>query len=253
MSDVARLLEVLRDTALRGDDLVAALRSCGLPGADAAAQRLADGATLPVAVVGLVPPRLSALLAGGIPPLATVAAVLADEAWREAERRRMVADHLAYPVASCLVIGVLALAIRWGAPAGPWYGSLASMGWAVPPLLLALMIAAAPWMPHTWPIPGSAWIRHLDLASRWSRAALAVRWRLTEAQASRLLGVDLMPLSGVLGSPSAEDHCRMLAGWHRRAAQRRLALTAYLAAALVLAAGGGLVLGTLRMWTGTSV
>ena len=251
MSDVARLLEVLRDTAARGDDMVSALWTCGLPGAERAGQRLADGATLPEAIAGLVPPRLSALLIGGIPPLATVAALLADEAWREAERRRMVADHLAYPLASCLVIGVLALTIRYVTPAAPWYGSLTSLGWAVPPALLAVMIAVAPWMPHTWRIPGSAWTRHLDFASRWSRAALAIRWRLTEAQASRLLGVDLMPWSGILGSPGAEHHCRMLADWHRRAAQRRLAMTAYLAAALVLAAGGGLVLGSFRMWTGT--
>src|SRR5271156_4849247 len=88
MSDVARVLEVLRDTSSRGEDLVAALRACGLPGANQAGDRLAAGATLPQAVAGLVPPRTAALLAGGIPPLATVAALLADEAWRAAERRR---------------------------------------------------------------------------------------------------------------------------------------------------------------------
>ncbi len=47
----------------------------------------------------------------------------------------------------------------------------------------------------------------------------------------------------------AERHCRMLAGWYRRAALPRLALTAFAVAALVLAAGGGVVLGAARMWT----
>ena len=249
MSDAARVLEVLRDAAARGDDLVAALRSCGLSGAARAADRLAAGATLPAAVAGLVPARTAVLLAGGIPPLATVAALLADEAWRQAERRRLVVDHLAYPLACVVLLAAMAIVLARVVPSGPWYAPLASAAWCVPPALFAALMMVAPWTPRAWRLPGSGWAAHLDHASRWARAALAVHWRLTEAQALRLLGTDLDGLTAVLGAADAERHCRMLADWHRRAALRRLALTAYAAAALVLAAGGGVVLGAARMWT----
>lgn len=250
MSDAARILEVIRDAAMRGGDLALALRDCGIPGAGRAATRLAAGATLPAAMAGLIPPRLAERLAGGIPPLATVAALLADEAWRAEERRRLLVDHGAYPLASCAMVLGIAGVTAHQLPAGLWYGTLVSTAWAVPPALLALLIALAPWLPRAWRLPGSGWARHLDHAERWARAALAVRWRLTEDQARRLLGTDLEPLAAVLGAPGAEDHCRMLADWHRRAARRRLVLTAATAAALILAAGGGVVLGSFRLWTG---
>lgn len=253
MSDVARVLEVLRDAAGRGEDLVVALRDCGLPGAARASDRLAGGATLPEAVAGLVPVHLAALLNGGLPPLATVAALLADEAWRQAERRRMIVDHLAYPLTSVAMIAGIAVVLARVVPQGPWYGPLASSAWALPPALVALLVLAAPWLPRAWKLPGSGWAAQLDQASRWARAALAVRWRLTEAQALRLLGADLEGLAAVLGAPDAERHCRMLADWHRQAARRRLLVTAIAAAGLVLAAGGGVVLGAARMWTAAPV
>ncbi len=249
MSDPARILEVLRDAAARGDDLSVALRACGLPGAGTAADRLAAGATLPEAVAGLVPARMATLLAGGIPPLATVAALLADEAWRHAERRRMMIDHLAYPVTCVALIALMAVVTAHVLPHGQWYAPLVSAAWAVPPAALALLMLIAPWTPRAWHLPGSGWAAHLDHASRWARAALAVHWRLTEAQALLLLGTDLNGLGAVLGSPDAERHCRLLADWHRRAARRRLTLTALITAALILASGGGIVLGTARLWT----
>jgi hypothetical protein len=253
MSDAAHLLEVLRDAAGRGEDLAVALRSSGLPGSERAAERLVAGATLPQAVADLIPARLASLLAGGVPPLSTVCALLADEAWRQTERRHMVVDHLAYPLASCCVIGILALVIQRVLPAGAWYGSAISLGWVLPPALGAVLLGVAPWTPRRWRLPGSSWAWHLDLASRWARAALALHWRLTEEQALRLLGVDLAPMAVVLGTPGAEEHCRMLADWHRRAARRHLTITAYLAAALVLVAGGALVLNSMRMWMATPV
>lgn len=253
MSDQAQVLEVLRDASARGDDLVLALRTCGLPRAERAADRLAAGATLPEALAGLVPPRTAMLLAGGIPPLATVAALLADEAWRQSERRRLVADHLAYPLASIAMVTIMAVMVARVLPHGAWYAPLMSAAWAIPPVVLALLLMCAPWMPRAWRLPGSGWALHLDQAGHWARAALAVRWRLTEAQALRLLGTDLTGVAPVLGTPDAERHCRMLADWHRRSAYRRLALTAYVVAALVLAAGGGIVLGAARLWTAAPV
>lgn len=247
MSTAARLLEVVRDAAERHEDLPAALRASGLPGAAIAADRLAAGATLPAAVAGLVPPRLALLLDGGIPPLATVAALLADEAWREHERRRIVADHIGYPIASLVLVIGLAVAIAVIMPRPVWTMRMPPIAWALLPALAAAMLAWAPHAPRRWHIPGSGWARHLDLASRWARAALAVRWRLTEADAQRLLGVDLEPLAAVLGTPGAEAHCRLLAGWHQARARRRMALTARLAAGLILATGGALVLASARL------
>ena len=248
MSDTARLLEVLRDAAIRHDDLAAALHGCGVPGAEPVAARLRAGATLPEAVAGVIPARLATLLAGATPPLATVCALLADEAWRAAERRRLIADHLAYPLASVVMVGVMAIVVARVLPTGGSYGHIASAGWALVPAALAVVMMAAPWAPRRWHLPGSAWAAHLDLAGTWSRAALAVQWRLTEAQALALLGADLSGMTAVLGLPESEGHCRMLAEWHQRAARRRLALTAYGTAALILATGGGIVLGAARMW-----
>lgn len=253
MSDLARLLEVLRDAATRGDDLGIALRECGLPGAAQAAERLAAGASLPDALAGLVPARITMLLAGGLPPLATVTTLLADEAWRAAERRRMLTDHLAYPLTSVALITLMAIVVAKVVPHNSWYAPLASSAWAVPPALFAVVMMYAPWAPRSWRLPGSGWAAHLDLASRWSRAALAVHWRLTEAQTLHLLGTDLNGLTTVLGAPDAERHCTLLATWHRRAALRRLTYTATIAAALVLAAGGGVVLGAARLWTATAI
>jgi hypothetical protein len=181
--------------------------------------------------------------------LATVAALLADEAWREAERRRLMADHLSYPLACVVLIIVMAVVLAHVLPHGAWYAPVLSAGWSVPPAVLAVLMVAAPWLPRSWRLPGSGWAAQLDQAGRWARAALAVHWRLTEAQALTLLGTDLSGLTAVLGTTDAERHCRMLADWHRRSAKRRLIFTAMIAAALVLATGGGVVLGTARMWT----
>jgi hypothetical protein len=250
MSDAARLLDVLAAAAQRGDDLAAALRGSGLPGAATAAARLEQGAALPEAVAGLVPPATAELLGGSIPPLATVATLLADEAWRAAERRRLLWGHLSYPLAAGLIVAIGAVVLAAVLPAGRWYTAQVSPVWAVPPLLAALLLTVAPWLPRDWHLPGSGWARHLDLAARWARAGLAARWRLSEAQAQRLLGVDLAPMAALLGLPDAAAHCRMLAEWHRRAAWRRLGLTARCAAALLLLAGGGVVLASARLWSG---
>jgi hypothetical protein len=253
MSNTAHLLEVLRDAAQRGDDLAAALRGCNLPGAERAAQRLLAGASLPEALQGMVPARIARLLAGSLPPMATVAALLADEAWRDAERRRLCADHLAYPLACLALLGTIAIFLGQALPHGPWYAPLVSQGWALVPFLLGLVILAAPWAPRSWKLPGSGWATHLDQASLWARAGLAVQWRLTEEQALRLLGADLTPVTMVLGTPGAETYCRTLCDWHRAVAKRRLIATAFLAATLLLLTGGGLVLGSARMWTGMPV
>jgi len=196
-----------------------------------------------------VPPRLASLLAGGTPPLATVATLLADEAWRSATRRRLLVDHLSYPLAALAMVVGLAVALALTVPVGLWYAPVASSGWAALPAALVVLLIVAPWLPSGWRLPGSGWARHLDLAGRWARAALVVRWRLTEAQAATLLGIDLSGFGAALGATDAEVHCRRLADWHRDAAARRLGWTALVLAALILAIGGGVVLGAARMWT----
>jgi hypothetical protein len=108
------------------------------------------------------------------------------------------------------------------------------------------LLGLAPWLPPTWRVPGSGWPRHLDLAEPWSRAAVAVHSRLTEEQARSLLGVDLAALGSVLAAADVAEHAPMLAEWHLRAARRRLGMTAYAAAALILAVGGTVVLATSR-------
>ncbi len=191
MSDVARVLEVLRDASIRGEDLAAALRGCGLPGADRAGDRLAAGTTLTEAVAGrsAAAPIADPSLAAAIPPAGHLAH--SDRAWRDAERRRLMADHLAYPLACVLLLAVMAIVLAHILPHGPWYAPVLSAGWSVPPAVLAMLMVAAPWLPRAWRIPGSGWAAHLDRAGRWARAALAVHWRLTDAQAVTLLGTDL--------------------------------------------------------------
>jgi len=164
----------------------------------------------------------------------------------------MVLLHLAYPLASCAVVATLAAVVVRLLPPGPFYGQVFAMRWGLVPAGLALLLAVAPWLPRAWHLPGSGWARHLDLAGRWVRAGMAVRWSLTEAQALAILGTDLAPFAPVLGRSGAADHCARLAAWHMGAARRRLTATAATVAVLVLAAGGGIVLGSLRLWLGAA-
>jgi hypothetical protein len=253
MSDAARILEVLRDAAGRGDDLANALQASGLPSVETAIAKLRAGEPLPRAIAGLIPARTAELLAGGLPPLAVRAALLADEAWRQSQRRRLIIDHLSYPLASIAMVAVLASGVTVVLPHSQWYASLASAWWALVPLGCLALLVIAPLLPTRWHMPGSGWSRHLDLAERWSRAGLAVQWRLTEAQTVNILGVDLTAMSSLLSAPGAEAHCKLLTTWHTRAARQRLALTAYIAAALVLVTAAAVVLASARMWTGAAI
>jgi len=247
MSDPATIFSILRDAAQRGEDLGIALERNAVPGSDRVRERLAAGACLPEALAGLVPERLMRLLAGGVPSLAMVCALLADAEVRRAERRRLLSQHLAYPMASLTVLALLALVVA-RIPTSPGYGHLVPFGLIAIPGVLALVIGLGPCFPRTWRVPGSGWLRHLDLGQRWSRAALAVDWRLTEAQAQTLLDVDLTACGAALGAPMAVEHCRQLAQWHLQAARRHLLLTAWISASLILLVGGAVVLGSARMW-----
>ncbi len=247
MTDVADILMVLREAAQRGEDLAAALERSAVPGWTVVRDRLAGGASLPAALGSLVPERLTRLLEGGVPSLAMVCALLADGEARRAQRRRLLVQHLAYPLASLTVLAVLAMVMhRIPLPQG--YGHLVPLGAIAIPGVLVLMVGMAPWWPRAWRIPGSGWVRHLELGERWSRAAMAVEWRLTEAQARTLLEVDLAACGGSLGTPLAVTHCQMLAQWHLRAARRQLLLTASASAALILMMGGAVILASARMF-----
>jgi hypothetical protein len=57
MSDAARLLEVVREVALRHENLAEALRQSGLPGIEHASAQLQSGEPLTRAIAGLVPPH----------------------------------------------------------------------------------------------------------------------------------------------------------------------------------------------------
>lgn len=239
------LLEAIAEAAREGRPLAQTLEASPLPGARVVAERLAHGQSLLEALAGLVPPDLARLLQGGTPPLAVLASVAAAEAWRRAERRRVLSHHLAQPLATLgILLGLTVALVVLLPPQGP-YQSVVSPGWMAIPACLAVLIATGPW--HRWG-PGAAWWTSWTRAERWARAGLAVRWRLTEAQAQDLLGEDLAGFAGVLNSSGAEAHCHLMAQWHQQAAERRLAWTARALAALILATGGALVLANLRIW-----
>jgi hypothetical protein len=244
------LLRVIAEAATRHEDLTEALDASGLPGAAIAAARLRAGADVPTAITGLVPARLAEMLDGGSPPLAVRANLAADASARRDQRRRLIAAHLAYPVAALAVVATLAIVTHRITPFRAWYTESVSLAWAALPAALAVLLMASPWLPDRWRLPGSGWIRHLCLADTWARAALAAQWRLTEAEARRLLGVDLEPLGRALGGVDADDHCRRLAQWHLDQASSRLAWTVRGMVVLILATGGAIVLASLRIWGG---
>lgn len=253
MSTRTDLLDVLRCASARGDDLASALDLSGLPGSAEAAAALREGKNLAVALAGLLPPRLAEALAAPAPPLPVLAALALSEAQRDDARRRMLAEQLSYPLASLFLVGLLALVVHLLLPPAPGYGRAFALGWLALPASVTMVLAAAPFLPRHWRLPGSGWCRHLDAAGRWARAGLVREWRLTEAEAHRLLNLDCAPYQAALAAPEATTHCRTLAVWHRHRAELRLFLTARLAAAAILACGGALVLASLRIWTGGDI
>ena len=241
----APLLEAVAEAARQGRPLPEALRLTNLPGAHTVADRLEAGETLPQALAGLVPADLARVLQGSTPPLEVLASLAAAEAWRRAERRRQLSQHLSQPLASLVVVVLLAVALTTYLPPNTGYGTIASPWWALLPAVAALLVATGPWHRRG---PGAAWWRSWCQAERWARAGLAVRWRLTEAQAQDLLGQDLAGFGGLLGEPGAADHCALMARWHQQAAERRLAWTARAVAGLILLTGGAVVLASVRIW-----
>lgn len=253
MSGERDWLRFLADTADRSQDLPAALRTSELAGAETVADRLAAGADMESALAGVLPPHLLIHLLSGHLPLAVTAPMLLDEEIRRGDDRQQLATHLGYPLASLVVVGMLALVIGLADPPDTHYAGVASAWWCLVPAILAAVVLVAPWMPGHWRLPGGGWARHQRLARTWARASLALRFRITEAQAQQVLGVDLAALGPVLAAPHAVEHCTTLATWHRQRSQRLLAWTARIAAALILAIGGALVLASMPMWTGAEV
>ncbi len=249
MTPTIHLLEVIRDAAGRGEDLVQALRRSHVAGAELVADRLATGMAVPTALAGLVPPQIALVLRGEQPPLAVTAAVLIDDLIRAVERRRILMAYVAYPIGSLILLGCIAVVLAERLPASTAYAPIVSGWWIAPPAALAILLSIAPALRRVWRLPGSGWARHLDQASRWSRAALVVQWRLTEAQARQVLDLDPTAFSTALAMPGAEAHCRLIAAWHAATALRRMRLTAWTLSLLILLCGGAVVASSVRLWT----
>lgn len=252
-ADPEPLLRAVADAAQARAPLPAALRASGARGADAIADALERGADLRTAFAHALPPATLDLLAGERPSLERRALLALAQARAADERRRALRDAIAYPVVSMLVVAVAAavVAARTGLGLEPGWLALAISALA----LLALMVLAGvvpalrrrlPWL--------AAWRDHLEREDACRRAALAARWRLTEAEAQALLGIDLGRLGpwlaegGEAGLLRLADHH----AWRARRAVRSLALCAalvlhLLAGALFLAAGARVV----ESWSGT--
>jgi hypothetical protein len=236
--DLDGILRAVAAAAERREAIAPALRSSGVPGAEAIAERLERGETLPAALAGIASPEVCDLLAGPRPPLAQAALLAAEDLRIRRQRRQLLIDALSYPVTAMIVLlgSATWLWLRFDmAPAATWLWLLLpglALVAAVPVLAslnegLAVRLGTL-----------TAWNLHARRAARYERAALVARWRLPEAEAVRVLGDELPPVAGVLGHPEAERHCRDLAAYHRTAAgrgARRLALV--LSIGLYLMAG----------------
>lgn len=237
----ALLLQLIAQAAREHRDLATALRASGLTGAASVAAALDRGETLDVAMTGFLEPGLARLLAGPCPDLERLA-LLAEGEWRLRQRRRdSLHQHLAYPVLSAAVVllGAGVFVAMW-----PFATAWTWAVLALPPLLL-LALATQLHRLGRWgelmPLAG-AWCRHCRLSQQFGRAALVARWRLTEAEAGRLLGFDCAPLAAVLARPDASEHCQHLAEHHARHADGLLEVCARVATVLVLASAGAVVL-----------
>ncbi len=255
-TDVEALLAEVATLARRREPLPAGLRASGLAGAEAIAAALDRGDGLRAAFAGLLPPDHLDLISGAEPPLEQAALLVVELTRARRERRALLIDVLAYPLLSlaAMIGAVVVVATCLHQPlAWAWL-------WALPPgLALALLPMLALRSPEFAERIGwlGAWASHIALAGMYRRAALAARWRLTEADALPLLGRDLARVAPLLGTADAERHCRSLAEHHQAAttrAARRLALTLtvgiYLCGAGVFLAGAG---GVVREWTRTMI
>jgi hypothetical protein len=225
LPNLAGILDVIAVAAQRGEPLSARLRASGLAGAATVANRLDDGADLPSAFRGLAPVGVLRVLSDALPELERRATLAATAARDAVERRLELLAATAYPLLVALAAaGAFATFLYWSPvrPDGAW------LWLAVPPLLVVVAAALVPHLGDRWldrlPLVAAA-ERHRRLQRRYERAALAARWRLPEADAQRLLGVDLAPIAAQLGHADAEAHCQRLAAIHAvaaRAAQERL-------------------------------
>jgi hypothetical protein len=120
---------------------------------------------------------------------------------------------------------------------------------ALPFTALALPAAAErlPWL--------CGWTAQLRRADLHRRAALAARWRLTEAEIGAHLGADCLVLAPLLGDADAEAHCLRLAEHHAAAARRGMVRLGWMVALGLYLCAGAVFLtmsaGVVHDWTTT--
>lgn len=213
------------------------LRASGLAGSSQLADALQAGADLPTALAGLVPKAVAAELSRHR-DLALGACLAADEWEAAGERRQALRTAVMDPLLSAAAMVAILFGLHhWLGlrPVGSWW--LLAL-----PAPLVVLLAVLPW-PRSWPLgPIAAWRRHAATAGRYARAAVVVRWRLPEAEASRLLGADLAGLGPMLGSPAAEASCQRLRDHHRRAARRASRRLAWIIGSCCYLAAAGVAL-----------
>ena len=217
MSGLEDLLQVIATAASERRPLPEALRASGLAGAQPLADALATHGDLRRALADRLDPRHLDLLAGPRPPLEQSALLVAHDLRRRRETRAAWIMALAQPLATvAAMVAALVVIGRHEALAiggAGWLAAIPGLFCLVLPLagLLSERVARLlPWL--------CGWKHHARRADRFSRAALAARWRLPEAGLVTLLGADVLALGPVLASPGAENHCRRLADYHRERA-----------------------------------
>ncbi len=241
-ADLIALLRLIGESAARREDLITTLGADSTPGAATVAAALARGETVAQALAGIAPSHVRHLLVGPRPPLERAALLAADELEDRRLRRGTWRDHLAQPLLSSTIVLIAAtIVVRTLHPtvAWPWLAA------AVPGAIVISSALILPWcgeaIASRVTILGT-WSYHLRRASLYARAALAVRWRMTEAEIATLLGADLARLAPALGKADAEEHCLRLADHHRDAAASHARMLGHILAAALLSMAGAVIL-----------
>lgn len=241
-ADLIALLRVIAESAARREDLILSLGASSTPGAATVAAALTRGETVAQALAGIAPREVLRLLAGPRPPLERAALLAADELEARRLRRGTWRDHLAQPlISSAIVLITATVVIRAYHPTVAWPWLCA----AIPGFVVIALALTLPWCDEAIAcrvtILGT-WSYHLRRSSLYTRAALAVRWRMTEADIGSLLGADLTRIAPALANADAEEHCVRLADFHRDAAAGQARLLSRLLAGAVLSVAGAVML-----------
>ncbi len=238
---VQGVLRVVAAAASLRQPLPQALRQDAGALGHAIAEAIEQGQDLPAAFAAHLPEHLRCLLGGPRPPLDEAALLVADCLEQDRQWRNAWLDAVLHPLFTLAIIPIAIGVIlhQSGMGMSVWLTAAGVLGMACAVALLASGTGLGRRL-HLPEISSHPY--HQRMSWRYERAALVVRWRLTEAQLATLLGDDLEAIIPLLEDPQSHDLLRQLASFHRQSSIRSRERMCWMLAGLLYVTCGLLLL-----------